>query len=99
MSMNDYTPNGRSRSIDKWIALGIMNRTTAIRDMAEMLESSMEDLFHEMEEINTNLEALASATETIQDKLEEVVDIMNSSLYDDLDTDTKPVEDTDEFPF
>jgi len=97
--MNDYTSNGRSRSIDKWIALGIMNRTTAIRDMAEMLESSMEDLFHEMEEINTNLEALASATETIQDKLEEVVDIMNSSLYDDLDTDTKPVEDTDEFPF
>lgn len=83
MSMMESVQNGRTRNIDKWVALGIMKKAEEVQNMAEMLESSVEDLFDQMENLNSNLELLSDATEALQEKMEEMVDMMNGAMCPD----------------
>ena len=83
MSMTESACNGRYRNIDKWVALGMMKKAEEVKSIAEMLEASMEDLFDQMGNLNSNLDLLSDATEALQEKMEEMVDMMNGEMYPD----------------
>ena len=80
MSMMEVARNGYCRNIDKWIALGVMQQAEQVRNIAEMLTVSMEDLFDQMEDLNSNLDSLSDTTETIQEKIDEMMDILNGEV-------------------
>ena len=80
MSMTESACNGRYRNIDKWVALGMMKKAEEVKSIAEMLEASMEDLFDQMEIFNSSLDFLADTTDTVQGKIEEMVDILNGEM-------------------
>ena len=81
MTMMENSCNGRGRNIDKWVALGMMKKAEEVQNIAEMLEASMEDLFDQMENLNSNLDLLSDATNVLQENMEEMVDIMNGEMY------------------
>lgn len=80
MSMTKSVRNGYNRNIDKWMALGIMKRVEEVQHTVEMLEASIEDLFDQMEIFNSSLDFLADTTDTVQGKIEEMVDILNGEM-------------------
>lgn len=82
MSMTKSVRNGYNRNIDKWMALGIMKRVEEVQHTVEMLEASIEDLFDQMEIFNSSLDFLADTTDTVQGKIEEMVDILNGEMPD-----------------
>lgn len=86
MSMMESARNRRNSS-SKWIALGMMQRAEHVRDIAEMLDATMEDLSAQMENLDEKMDLLAEATEAIQEKMEEIVYIMNTEM----DPDVSPV--------
>ena len=71
------------------MALGMMQRAEQVRDIAEMLDATMEDLSAQMENLDEKMDLLAEATEAIQEKMEEIVYIMNTEM----DPDVSPVLD------
>ena len=83
MSMLESARNGCTRNIDKWVALGMMKKAEEVQDIAEMLEASVEDLFDQMGNLNSNLDLLSDATEALQEKMEEMVHMMNDAMYPD----------------
>jgi histidinol dehydrogenase len=94
MNMKESNRSEYNRSINKWIALNMMQQAEQVRCTAEMLAASMEDLFDEMENLNTILESLSEATETIMERMEEMMDILNSEM--DPDPPIPPVTDAEE---
>lgn len=99
MSMMERACNSHSRNIDKWVALGMMKKAEEVQNIAEMLESSMEDLFDQMENLNSNLDLLSDATETIQAKLDEMVDMMNDEIHSDSSSSLISTNDSNPLPF
>ena len=65
-----------ARNIDKWIALGLMQRVEQVNSIAEMLSATMEDLFDQVAELESTLDALSDETETIQEKIDEISDLI-----------------------
>ena len=76
MSMMESACNRRNSS-SKWMALGMMQRAEQVRDIAEMLDATMEDLSAQMENLDEKMDLLAEATEAIQEKMEEIVKSVN----------------------
>ena len=65
-----------ARNIDKWIALGLMQRVEQVNNIAEMLSATMEDLFDQVMELESKLDVLSDATETIQERIDEISDLI-----------------------
>lgn len=72
-----------NRNVDKWVALAMMQQAEQVRNIAEMLCATMEDMSDQMETLNEHLESLSDATETIQEKLDDMMDLMNSEKCPD----------------
>lgn len=78
---NEPTATNRDgRNIDKWIALGLMQRIEQVYSIAEMLSATMEDLSDQMSELESELENLSDATEELQDKIDSVVDLIQEEM-------------------
>lgn len=84
MSMTESACNGHRSNISSWVTLGMMQRAEQVRNIAEMLEATMEDLSIQMENLDEKMELLAEATEAIQEKMEEILDIMNGDANPDV---------------
>jgi len=82
--MTESAFNGRNSSISKWVTLGMMQRAEQVRNIAEMLEATMEELSDQMANLDEKMDMLAEATEAIQEQMEEIVDIMNSEINPDV---------------
>lgn len=80
--MGNLTDNtcSRTRNIDKWVALGMMQRVEQVRNIAEMLSATMEDLSDQMTDLESNLECLTDATDTIQNQIEEMMDLIQEEI-------------------
>lgn len=72
--------NRGGRNMDKWIALGLMQRVEQVYDIAGMLSAAMEDLSDQMANLESELENLSDATEEIQDKIDAVVDLIQEEM-------------------
>ena len=72
--------SSRTRNVDKWVAMGMMQRIEEVRSVAEMLSATMEDLSDQMTDLESNLDYLTGATETIQDKIEEMVFLIENEI-------------------
>ena len=72
--------NSRTRNIDKWVAMGMMQHVEQVRSIAEMLSATMEDLSDQMMDLESNLEYLSDATETIQDKIVEMMFLIENEI-------------------
>ena len=83
MNMMEAAFNGRNSNISKWVTLGMMQRAEQVRNIAEMLEATMEDLSDQMANLDVKIDLLAEASEAIQEQMEEIVDIMNGEIYPD----------------
>ena len=92
--MTKSVRNGYNRNIDKWMALGIMKRVEEVQHTVEMLEASIEDLFDQMEIFNSSLDFLADTTDTVQGKIEEMVDILNGEMPD---PSSHPLQDNNDY--
>ena len=99
MSMMESACNGHSSNIDKWVALGMMNKAEEVKNIAEMLEATMEDLFDQVGNLNSNLDLLSDATEALQERMEEMVDMMNSEMYPDSPLPPIPANVRNSLPF
>ena len=69
-----------ARNIDKWVALGMMQRVEQVRNIAEMLSAAMEDLSDQMTNLESNLECLTDATDTIQEQIEEMMNLIQEEI-------------------
>jgi len=69
-----------SRNIDKWIALGLMQRFDQVYNIAGLLSATMEDLSDQMTELESELENMSDATETIQEKIDEMMDLIQEEI-------------------
>ena len=79
--INEPTATNReSRNIDKWIALGLMQRIEQIYSITGMLAATMEDLSDQMTELESELENLSDATEELQEKMDNIVDLIQEEL-------------------
>ena len=79
--VNEPTATNRDgRNIDKWIALGLMQRIEQIYSIAGMLAATMEDLSDQMTELESELEYLSDATEELQEKMDSVVDLVQEEM-------------------
>ena len=61
----------------------MMQQAEQVRNIAEMLCATMEDMSDQMETLIEHLESLSDATETIQEKLDDMMDLMNSKKCPD----------------
>ena len=50
-----------NRNVDKWVALAMMQQAEQVRNIAEMLCATMEDMSDQMETLNEHLESLSDA--------------------------------------
>ena len=82
--MTESAFNGRNSAISKWVTLGMMQRAEQVRNIAEMLEATMEDLSDQMANLDEKMDLLAEASEVIQEQMEEIVDIMNGEINPDV---------------
>lgn len=64
----------------KWMSLGIMQRADQLRSVAEMLVATMEDLMEQMENVEACLEAIHGGTESLQDRMEELIFMMEDHV-------------------
>ena len=46
-----------NRNVDKWVALAMMQQAEQVRNIAEMLCATMEDMSDQMENLNEHLES------------------------------------------
>ena len=72
--------NAHGKNVNKWIALGMMQRVEQVRDIAEILSATMDDLSDQMTDLESELECLTDATETIQEKIEEMMDLIQDEI-------------------
>lgn len=84
MNMAESAFNGRNSNINKWVTLGMMQRVEQVRNIAEMLEATMEDLSDQMTNLDEKMDLLTETSEVIQGQIEEIVDIMNGEINPDL---------------
>ena len=70
-----HSPRRISR-VDKWLAMGVMERVDQVRCIAEMLDANMGDLYDQMEELSSMLDCLQEGTDTIQERIEELTDLI-----------------------
>ena len=78
---NEPTATNRNgRNVDKWIALGLMQRIEQVYNIAGMLSASMEDLSDQMSELEYQLDNLSDATEELQEKIDEIVDLIQEEM-------------------
>ncbi len=68
--------NGTGRNVDKWIALGLMQRVEQVYNIAGMLSATMEDLSEQMTDMESELENLSEATETLQEKIDVITEMI-----------------------
>ncbi len=77
---NETAATNNSRNIDKWIALGLMQRVEQVYNIAGMLSATMEDLSEQMTDLESELENLSEATETLQEKIDEITGMIQEAI-------------------
>ena len=82
--MQMYDTESRRRSnIEKWLTLGMMERVEQVRNAAEFLTANMEEISDQLNDLESVLEALSGATEDIQDKIEEMMYLIQDEILPD----------------
>lgn len=72
--------NQAGRNMDKWIALGLMQRVEQVYSIAGMLSAAIEDLSDQMTNLESELENLSDAAEELQEKMDSVVDLIRAEM-------------------
>jgi len=75
-SKDTTATNNSGRNIDKWIALGLMQHVDQVYNIAGLLSATMEDLSDQVMELESELENLSDATEAIQERIDEMMNLI-----------------------
>ena len=75
----------RNYHTDKWLALDVMQRVEQVRCIAEMLDVTMQDISDQMENLGSVMDCLQEGSETIQERIEELMSLIQEKVEDDGD--------------
>ena len=103
MMINEAAESRRIPRIDKWLALGLMERIEQVRTIAMMLETTMEDINDRLDDVKYAMEELEDETESIDEHIEKLMGTIES-LIDDSPVSAQQSEgvyasDDEELPF
>ncbi len=86
MQKTENTAIRRNSHADRWLTLDVMQRVEQVRCIAEMLDATMEDISVHMEDLESVVNCLYEGTETIQERIEELMDLIRLKTEDGFDT-------------
>ena len=103
MLMNEANENRRISRADKWLTLALMERIEQVRNIAMMLDTTMEDITDRLDEVQYAVEGLADETEAIDKHIEELMYMIEAQIDDSPASAQKPEDDdisgNEELPF
>ena len=98
-NVNEIT-NNHSRNVVAWLSLGMMERVEQVRNIAELLCATMEDLSDKVADLDSTLDYLSNATEAIQDRIDEMMNLIQGDYVPELlSTEADADASSDDLPF